>query len=226
MATRNWQELVTLMRERGISFDAGLTDTEIGAAEDRFGFQFPSDLRAFLQTALPCGEGFPDWRAGAESDLKKWLGLPLRGILFDIEFNEFWLEEWGPRPASLAEAIRIVENLVAAAPQLIPVYHHRMMPAEPNSPGNPVFSVHQTDIVQYGADLETYLRNEFNLSESEPQQHPIRPIRFWNIERFQEVRWSRGSCITDPSTLPEGIRNTVNDNQTGANRWRWWQFWK
>src|SRR5262249_50757352 len=30
----------------------------------------------------------------------EWLYLPRQGILFDIEHNSFWLEEWGPRNAS------------------------------------------------------------------------------------------------------------------------------
>jgi hypothetical protein len=226
MTTKNWQEIITLLREQGIGFDVGLTDNEIAATENRFGFQFPSDLRAFLQTALPRGDAFPDWRNGSESDLREWLDLPLRGILFDVENNQFWLEEWGPRPATLAEATRVVNNLVAAAPQLIPIYHHRVMPAEPTSPGNPVFSVHQTDIIIYGADLEAYLRGEFNLTQSESHPSQIRPIRFWNIDRFQEVRWGHGSCASDPSTLPEEITNAASHNQSGAIRKRWWQFWK
>jgi hypothetical protein len=38
-----------------IEFDAGLTDAEVAVTEARFGFRFPPDLRAFLQTALPRG---------------------------------------------------------------------------------------------------------------------------------------------------------------------------
>jgi hypothetical protein len=226
MVTKNWRELVELMRARGIDFDAGLTDTEVVATETQFGFQFPADLREFLQTALPRGKGFPDWRSGAELELREWLDLPLRGILFDIEHNNFWLEEWGARPDSLVEAIRVVKDLVATAPRLIPIYHHRMMPSEPNMAGNPVFSVHQTDIIHYGTDLETYLRNEFNLLVGKSQPDEIRQIRFWNIDRFQEVRWADGSCVTDPNTLPEEIRNTLNSSQEGVSHKSWWQFWR
>jgi hypothetical protein len=62
-----WQEL--LYRLRGtkyqlglmaplspvlhIDLEAGLTNAEVIAAENRFGFKFPPDLREFLQTALP-----------------------------------------------------------------------------------------------------------------------------------------------------------------------------
>jgi hypothetical protein len=116
MATDTWDDMVAQLRSRGVAFDAGLTDSEIAAAESRFAFRFPPDLRAFLQTALPCGSRLPDWRGGEEAELRDWLDLPCRGVVFDVEHNGFWLEEWGPRPETLAEAQRIAEQLVAAAP--------------------------------------------------------------------------------------------------------------
>jgi hypothetical protein len=180
-----------------IEFDDGLTDSEVAAVEARFGFRFPPDLRAFLQTGLPRGPQFPDWRSGDETILRDWLTLPRQGILFDVEHNGFWLEEWGPRPHTFAEALRMVTDLVATAPNLIPVYGHRMMPDDPHEPGNLVLSVHQTDIIPYGFDLADYLRNEFELPGREPWPQEVRSIRFWNIDRFQEVRWARGPCAFD-----------------------------
>jgi hypothetical protein len=204
MSEDTWDGMVARLRSRGIAFDAGLTDAEVASAESRFEFRFPPDLRAFLQTALPRGPRFPDWRSGDETALRDWLDLPRRGVLFDIEYNAFWLEEWGPRPAALVEAKRAGEQLIAAAPRLIPVYMHRMIPAEPHLPGNPVFSVHQTDIIVYGTDLRDYLAHEFLMTEAEQEEWTVpsgtRPIAFWNTERFQEVRWGPdGSCVFDNS---------------------------
>jgi hypothetical protein len=53
-----------------------------------------------------------------------------------------------------------------------------MMPAEPHLPGNPVFSVHQTDIIVYGLDLYEYLHNEFGLQREKTHEggdspHPV-----------------------------------------------------
>lgn len=207
MARGGWHELVDELQgaryqfglvtpqspEHRVEFDAGLADAEIAAVETRFGFRFPPDLRAFLQIALPRGPQFPDWRSGGEQSLRGWLELPLRGILFDIEHSGFWLREWGPWPGSVEEACRMAAALVAKAPKLIPIFGHRMMPDEPALPGNPVFSVHQTDIIHYGFDLEDYLRHEFHLAGREPWPEQVRPIRFWDLDRFQQVRWGNGS---------------------------------
>ena len=48
-----------------------------------------------------------------------------------------------------------------------------------------------------GYDLEDYLRHEFDLPGRQPWPDNLRPIRFWNIQRFQEVRWADGSCVFD-----------------------------
>ena len=112
--------------------------------------------------------------------LLDWLATPCDGVMFDVEHNGFWLEEWGPRPESLDETLRMAGDLVDFAPQLIPIYMHRMMPAEPHLPGNPVLSVHQTDIIYYGFDLADYFRHEFNLPSREPWPKQLRPIRFWD----------------------------------------------
>src|SRR5207244_3545588 len=101
MADAMWADLVDTLRNNGVEFEAGLTDAEVEAAEVRYGFRFPPDLRAFLQAGLPRGDRFPNWRTGDEVALRDWLDLPRQSVLFDVEHNGFWLEEWGPRPGSL-----------------------------------------------------------------------------------------------------------------------------
>jgi len=198
VSVESWIELIDDLRSRGITFAPGLSLDEILRAEKEFGFQFPPDLRSFLQTALPCGEGFPDWRS-IDDVLAEWLQWPLEGILFDIEHNDFWLPEWGLRPTQLAGAFDRVHGLIRSAPKLIPIYRHRMIPDEPNCSGNPVFSVHQTDIICYGANLRDYVEREFLADKLQTNEPPssARNIRFWDVDRFQEVRWANGSCIFD-----------------------------
>jgi hypothetical protein len=189
--------IIDQMKGKGIDFAPALTNADVVSIESKFSFRFPPDLRAFLQTAVPRGEQFPDWHSGSEAHLREWLAIPREGVLFDIERNNFWLTEWGPRPESISETLQCAEKLLAAAPRLIPIYAHRMMPDDPRLERNPVFSVHQTDIIYYGYDLEDYLRHEFALPGRQPWPENLRPIRFWNIQRFQEVRWADGSCVFD-----------------------------
>ncbi len=63
---------------------------------------------------------------------------------------------------------------------MIPVFSHRYLPDDPNEAGNPVFSVYQTDIIYYGADLLDYFENEF--AQPRPAWRTITPrlIRFWS----------------------------------------------
>jgi hypothetical protein len=175
-----WIRLLDDLRERGVVVEDGLTEQETRDVECRFGFRFPPDLRALLQTGLPVGDCFPDWRNDDEDDLRHRLTWPLDGIHFDIERNGFWLPEWGSRPDPLPEALRVAEQAVVVAPRLIPVYSHRYIPAEPAQDGNPVFSVYQTDIIVYGNDVLSYFAREFpgTACWHTPPLDP-RPIRFW-----------------------------------------------
>jgi len=194
-----WEDAVKSLSSVEIDFAAGLTDSEVGRAEAEFGFRFPPDLRAFLQTGLPAGSGFPDWRNGDPEEIRDWLRQPMEGVLFDVEHNGFWLPEWGPQPAAIADALGATREMVSAAPKLIPIYKHRMMPERPSCEGNPVFSVHQTDIIYWGIDLRDYLIHEFLARKGVRWLVPsdVRVIEFWNIKRFQEVRWSNGPVYFD-----------------------------
>src|SRR5262249_429710 len=142
----------------------------------------------FLSLGLPVSENFPDWRTGVmqrrqESvSIEQVLTWPLEGICFDIERNNFWMSEWGPRPERLEEALDHARQKVREAPMLIPIFSHRYLPSEPASSGNPIFSVWQTDIICYGIDLKSYLAREFELRVENKGNGNRRPrrIRFWS----------------------------------------------
>jgi len=187
MSTTDWLPLIDLLRGAGLEFEKGLSDFEIEDLESRFDFRFPPDLRALLKAAVPFWNS-PRWHSGSDLDIRQWFDGPLEGILLDVEHNEFWLPEWGKRPEDLPDALEIASLRIKEAPKLIPIIFNRYIPELPLQAGNPVFSVHQADIIYYGFDLEDYLRHEFNLPRKEwPAQ--IRPIEFWDPNRFQELRW-------------------------------------
>lgn len=72
-----------------------------------------------------------------------------------------WQPSWGPQPDNLKAQKARVRELVESAPRLIPLLAHLCLLSEPCVAGNPVFSVWQSDIVVYGADLRDYLLFEF-----------------------------------------------------------------
>jgi len=176
---------VTAMRQRGVEFAPGLTRSQIETAEAALGFIFPPDLSAFLECALPLGERFPDWRSPTSEFILDRLAWPADSMCFDIEHNSFWLSAWGRKPDSLEAATARAREAVRAAPFLVPIYGHRYLPAAPRGPGNPVFSVYQTDIIYYGFDLPSYLLAEFGVPNPFPVPESPREIEFWSeLERI------------------------------------------
>src|SRR4051812_41360139 len=97
-------EIVKQMKVRGVEFDPGLSDAEVAEIEQTCQFQFPSDLRMFLQLGVPLrwvehhngdrvDERFPKWRENPLeiiSDAREWAWGTFS---FDIENNVFWMDE-------------------------------------------------------------------------------------------------------------------------------------
>ncbi|MGA8368214.1 MAG: hypothetical protein ACLQMT_09140 [Candidatus Acidiferrales bacterium] len=90
------------------------------------------------------------------------------------------MDEWGPRPTDLVAALEAARKELTKAPKLIPVYSHRFVPSEPCDSGNPVFSVHQADIIYYGFDLASYFANEFKIFCPDWAAEKPRNITFWS----------------------------------------------
>lgn len=180
MKAEDWSNEASLFRSRGLEITPGLTGAELERVERTHDFRFPPDLRSMLESFVPFGQRCPDWRNPQSSALADQFARPFEGMAFDIEHNGFWLPGWGARPALLADALAIAKAAVADAPRLIPICGHRYLPAEPAIAGNPVFSVHQTDIIHYGADLRRYIACDFGqLSYTDATLGEIRRIRFW-----------------------------------------------
>jgi hypothetical protein len=193
------ERLIPGLRAIGIEVAPGLTDEEIVHAENKYGFQFPPDLRMLLQYAMPISDGFVNWRADDEDAIRDMLEWPLEGMCFDIEVNSFWMASWGEKPKYLSYAFRVAKQALRKAPKLIPVCGHRYIPDEPHLSGNPMFSVYQTDIIYYGYDLADYFFNEFwhpdrRIDEEAEEQFKVprpvwsarepRPILFWSDVTF------------------------------------------
>ncbi|MEU4745478.1 hypothetical protein AB0G02_34140 [Actinosynnema sp. NPDC023658] len=152
----------------------------MAGVEEGFGFEFADDHRAMLGAVLPTGPGWPDWRSDDRDTLLGLLAQPVDGVLFDVVENDFWHESRGERPSDDDAAVERAEAHLTTAPRMIPVFFHRCLPAGRGTFGNPVFSLHQTDVVHYGFDLLDYVANEFHVrTPDRPRRHPA-PIPFWD----------------------------------------------
>lgn len=190
MASHSMQSLLNSWRRVPSTFDPGLSEDEFRRIQSAYSIDFPPELRACLADRVPTGPGFPDWRTGSRqhkiwdgslnstplADVLRW---PLEGMLFDVEENEFWHPDFGPKPEDAAARERAVVACVTKAPRLIPVYSHRYIPATPCVEGNAVLSVYQTDVIYYGANLLDYLEREF-FGSSELPLGDVRRVEFWS----------------------------------------------
>src|ERR1700722_13818532 len=114
--------VVQHLKSQRIAFEDGLSDEEVVRIESTFGFCFPPDLRDFLQTALPVSGGFPNWRSESINELRhRFLDRPWKGILFDLEHNDFWPKSGGSKPMQFDEIIAEAQRRFAEAPLLIPI---------------------------------------------------------------------------------------------------------
>jgi hypothetical protein len=160
----------------------GLSQMEIASIESQLGFPLPEDFAYLLRNIRdPGGVLFP-WANFEKREYDRVIAWVLGGIEFDIEHAQLWLERWGTRPATLSTALEIARKDFAGWPKLLPVFGHRFLAAEPCRSGNPIFSIKQTDIIYYGADLAHYLLNEFVDRDWAFHTHAqkIRRIEIWS----------------------------------------------
>jgi len=135
------QELADLLFDKRMPFKKGLTDKQINDVQEFYNIKFPPDLRELLMCFCPV---FCDWSNYSEANiqlLKKRLRWPIKGILFDVENNDFWMECWGIKPDHMKTALEIAEENLATVPPLIPICGHRYIPSNPCEAGNPIYSV-------------------------------------------------------------------------------------
>ena len=64
-------EIIKLMKDSGIKFDAGLIQSELEKIYEIYKIKFPLSLKSFLTTALPVSDGFYDWRDFSSGNVTK-----------------------------------------------------------------------------------------------------------------------------------------------------------
>jgi len=177
----------------------GLSDEQISSIESELGFPLPPDFVYLFQNVIdPGGVLFP-WSDFTKQKYDEMMSRILSGIEFDIEQNKLWLFRWGERPKDLTKALEIARLDFLTWPKLLPIFGHRFLAAEPFRSGNPVFSIIQTDIIYYGANLAHYLLNEFVDQDysAHTQDKDIHRIDIWTD--FVE---NRTSLLSEGYGLP------------------------
>lgn len=162
----------------------GISASEVKNIEDQLGFRMPEDFAYLLQNIQDPGGVLFNWSSFSKNKYDEMMEWVWQGVEFDIGHNCFWLEKrWGAPPEDISERLDIAKQDFKNWPKLLPVYGHRFLAAEPCLAGNPVFSIMQTDIIYYGANLAHYLMQEFVVGESHAtntHQHNIRKIDVWS----------------------------------------------
>jgi hypothetical protein len=161
-----------------VAIEPGLSEAELTGIEAEFGFAFADDHRAFLAAGLPVGGTWPDWRGAGRRSLATRLQLPVDGILFAVEWRDFWDDGWGARPARMRDALRTAKYRLDRVPRMVPLCSHHYLPA--GVPGHPVLSIYQTDISVCAADLLDYIDTHFG--QGRPDARPVATptVAFWS----------------------------------------------
>jgi hypothetical protein len=159
------------------------TQGEIDDIEQRWNLRFPPDLVELMRERRPLLRGGFDWLKSSTEEIREMLDWPYEGLLFDVQRNDLWWPEWGPKPELSTEQAARLREALAAAPKLIPLYGHRYLPETPSERGNPVFSVYQADVIYYGADLADWIHRELDgwiAGRSIDPEDPPKEIPFWS----------------------------------------------
>lgn len=163
----------------------GLTNAQLAVVEDALGIELPFEVGLLLVMGVPDDDGWRDWREDPVDQLRQWRAWVTDGVVFDVRENDFWSPTFGPRPEGLEERIAAAAHAVDALDPLFPLYGHRAIPvATPaghdSASGNPVLSVMQTDVVEYGRDLADWLHRDFRVPLPTWEMPGERRFPFWS----------------------------------------------
>ena len=175
-------ELKRKLEEAGVEFHDGLTEGEITIIEDFYRIKFPEELKAFYMEGLPVSEGFYNWRdfdSQNTENISERISRVRTDLAGDMDSID-WPESWGERPENEEDRhLLFITKLNEAAP-IVPVYKHRYISSQYDY-GNPVFSIHGTDIIYYGENLTKYFLIEFGFEKFSPVKYSkVNKVDFWS----------------------------------------------
>jgi len=175
----------------------GMADPEIATVESELGLPLPDDMKFLMGNVRELDSGSSPWSTLDRSSYEEQIDWVLQGILFDVEHANLWLRRWGSQPRNLEAAQDIARQDFALWPKLFPVFGHRFLVVQPKETDNPVFSIMQSDIVCYGANLAHYLLQEFGETRDYGENMAAQSPR--HVEIWSDFAEGRNAILAWPS---------------------------
>lgn len=181
-----WEKYLEFALEQlGTDGSSGLTNAQLAVVEDALGYELPFEVGLLLVMGVPDDDGWLDWRDDPAEQLRSWQAWVTKGIVFDVRENDFWSPTFGPRPDDVDERAAGAAAAVAGLEPLLPLYRHRAIPVSTpaghdNASGNPVLSIMQTDVIEYGRDLADWLHRDFRVPLPTWEMPGDRRFPFWS----------------------------------------------
>jgi len=198
-----FEELNTAIQNHGfgnlVFGKGGMADREIAMIESELCLPLPDDLKFLMGNVLELDSGSPPWSTLDRVTYVEQIDWVLQGILFDVEHANLWLRRWGSQPRSLEAAQNIVRQDFALWPKLFPVFGHRFLAVQPTENDNPVFSIMQSDIICYGANLARYLLQEFGETRDYDENTGAQSPR--HVEIWSDFADGRNAILAWPSGI-------------------------
>ncbi|BCN29040.1 hypothetical protein [Anaeromicropila herbilytica] len=176
-----YKERIDILKLNGVEFAEGLSEQEIIEIKQEYNIDFPKELQELYSTALPVSKGFYNWRDLRPANvqyIKDVMKIPFNDI-YELADEVYWCDEWGEEPNE-SERVEVVRTMLKKAPALIPIYSHRYIPSINLEP-TPVFSIHDTDVIYYSENIESYFETEFGIKDhSDISYDIIKHVPFWS----------------------------------------------
>jgi len=181
---------LALMRS-GALITPGLTESELQAVEDRYGFTFAREHRLMLSIALPLDAMperprpvWPNWRQ-PDKYLDQQVVWPVQGVLGAVARGCLWLDDWPAKPSSTKDAIELAELLLERAPRLVPVHGTVYLPDGNWAVRGPLVSVYESDIFVFDDELLDWLERGCRWGAWDVRHEPVMSLPFWSsiVER-------------------------------------------
>ena len=174
-------QIKRMLIEKKIKISNGMSEKEIKKVEKIYQIVFPKDYKEMLKEfVLDCN----NWRDISEKNisyLKDKINAPIEGIIFDIENNGFWMNEFGNKPKNIQERVNIFLKYIEKnnIPKLIPILNNTYMIGDENSE-YPIVSVIQKDIIILSNNLINYFEQKLNISKQNELYFRNIKIPFWS----------------------------------------------